>query len=89
MYPIFSPLNGRFAGDMGHFPTWDCDVFCCGYIMYPIWIQILFIPIWLCIILDLSILGMLDKVLYKMDFGFLDTDWWPQTKKGMEFHVLV
>jgi hypothetical protein len=25
---------------MGSFPTWDCDVFCPGYILYPIGIQL-------------------------------------------------
>jgi hypothetical protein len=66
---------------VGHFPTWDCDVFCPGYIVYPIWIQLeagkwarpLFWPrgCGLGITSDLSGWGPLDKVLKRMDFGLI------------------
>jgi hypothetical protein len=56
---------------VGHFPTWDCDIFHSGDIMYPIWIQILFNRVGLCIISDEPILGMLVKVLLQMDSGFI------------------
>jgi hypothetical protein len=56
---------------VGHFPMWDCNVFRRGDIMYPIRIQILFNRVELCIILDEPILGMLDRVLLRMDSGFI------------------
>ena len=39
--------------------------------MYPIWIQILFDRVGLCIILDEPILGMLDRVLLQIDSSFI------------------
>jgi hypothetical protein len=63
---------------VGHFITWDCDVFCSGYIMYPIWIKLLFVTGGLGITSDLSGKGALDRVLKKISVvipHFLPVKW--------------